>query len=73
VCVTAGLGGGSADGIHQIVIRNLSGFRYTCQQLAYFVLSRIFLMVKLWSGQEYLSKSVGKQGEEFIIAAPEKS
>jgi hypothetical protein len=32
------------NGIHQIVIRTLSIFRYLCPQLAYLVLSRIFLI-----------------------------
>jgi hypothetical protein len=32
------------NGIHQIIIRTLSGFRYLCQQLAYLVISRIFLI-----------------------------
>jgi hypothetical protein len=30
--------------IYQIGIRNLSGFCYLCQQLTYFVFSRIFLI-----------------------------
>ena len=34
----------SRHGFHQIVIRTLSGFRYLCQQLAYLVLVRIFLI-----------------------------
>jgi hypothetical protein len=33
------------DGIHQIVIRTLSGFRYLCRQLAYLVLSIAILVV----------------------------
>jgi hypothetical protein len=64
-------------GIHQIVIRTLSGFLYLCQQLAYLVLSRIFLIASkigelLRSCQKY-PQSVGKQGEEFLIAALVKS
>jgi hypothetical protein len=52
----------------------LSGFRYLCQQLAYLVFSRQFLIASkigesLGSYQEYPAKSVGKQGEEFLIAA----
>jgi hypothetical protein len=31
------------NGIHQIVIRILSGFCYLCQQFAYYVLSGIFM------------------------------
>jgi hypothetical protein len=66
------------DGIHQIVIRTLSGFRYLCQKLAYFVLSRIFLIASqidesLKRYQDYSAKSVGKQGGEFLIAALVKS
>jgi hypothetical protein len=66
------------DGIHQIVIRTLSGFRYLRQQLAYLVLSRIFLIASqidesLESYQDYSAKSVGKQGGEFLIAALVKS
>jgi hypothetical protein len=66
------------DGIHQIVIRTLSGFRYLCQKLAYLVLSRIFLIASqinelLESYQDYSAKSVGKQGGEFLIAALVKS
>jgi hypothetical protein len=66
------------DGIHPIVLRTLSGFCYLCQQLAYLVDSRIFLMnskigESLRSYQEYPAKSVGKQGEEFPIAALVKS
>jgi hypothetical protein len=68
----------SRDGIHQIVIRTLSGFRYLCQQPAYFVLSRIFLIASqidesLESYQDYSAKLVGKQGGEFLIAALVKS
>jgi hypothetical protein len=60
------------DGIHQIVIKTLSGFRYLCQQLAYLVLSRVFLIAStigefLESYQEYPAKSVGKQEGEFLI------
>jgi hypothetical protein len=66
------------DGIHQIVIRTLSGFRYLCQQPAYLVLSRIFLIASqidelLKSYQDYSAKLVGKQGGEFLIAALVKS
>jgi hypothetical protein len=66
------------DGIHQIVIRTLSGFRYLCQQLAYLVLSRIFPIASqmddsLESYQDYSAKSVGKQGGEFLIAVLVKS
>jgi hypothetical protein len=61
-------------GIHQIVLRTLSGFCYLCQKLAYLVLRKIFLIARkivesLRSYQEYPAKSVGKQGEEFPIAA----
>jgi hypothetical protein len=66
------------DGIHQMVIQTLSGFRYLCQQLAYLVLSRIFPIASqidesLESYQDYSAKSVGKQGGEFLIAALVKS
>jgi hypothetical protein len=66
------------DGIHQIVIRTLSGFHYLCQELAYLVLSRIFPIASqidesLESYQDYAAKSVGKQGGEFLIAALVKS
>jgi hypothetical protein len=65
-------------GIQQIVSRTLSGFCYLCQQLAYLVFSRIFLIAckigeLLGNYQEYPAKSVGKQGEEFLIAALVKS
>jgi hypothetical protein len=55
------------DKIHQIVIRTLSGFCYLCQQLAYLVDSRIFLIaskiIKLHgSYSEYPEKSVDKKG-----------
>jgi hypothetical protein len=61
-------------GIHQIVIRTLSVFRYLCQQLAYLELSNIFLIASkigesLRRYQEYPAKTVGKQGEKFLIAA----
>jgi hypothetical protein len=66
------------NGIHQIVIRTLSTCFYMCQQLAYLVLNRIFLqagkigeLLRIY--QEYPAKSVGKQGEEFLIAAVVKS
>jgi hypothetical protein len=64
--------------IRQIVIRTLSGFRYLCQQLAYLVHSRIFLIASqidesLGSYQDYSAKLVGKQGGEFMIAALVKS
>jgi hypothetical protein len=66
------------DGIHQVVIRNLSGYRYLCQQLAYLVLCRIFLKdskigLLLKSYQKYPAKSVGKLGEEFLIVELERS
>jgi hypothetical protein len=66
------------NGIHQIVIRTLSRFYYLCQQLAYIVLSRIFQIADkinelIGSYQEYPAKSVGKQEEEFLIAALVKS
>jgi magnesium-transporting ATPase (P-type) len=66
------------DRIHQIVNRTLSGFRYPCQQLAFLVLSRIFLIdikigLLLGSYQNYSAKLVGKQGGEFPIAALAKS
>jgi hypothetical protein len=62
------------DGIRQIVIKTLPGFRYLCQQLAYLVLSRIFLIASQIdeSLDEYSAKSVGKQGGEFLMAALEK-
>jgi hypothetical protein len=65
------------NGIHQIINRNLSAFRYLCQQLVYQVLSGIFWIASkngelLWSYQQYPAKSMGKQGEEFLIAAPVK-
>jgi hypothetical protein len=68
----------SWHGIHQIVIRTLSGLGYLSQQLANKVLSGIFLIASkigelLWSYQECPAKSVGKQREEFQIAALEKS
>jgi hypothetical protein len=68
----------SVDGTHQIVIRTLSGFLYLCQQLAFYVLSRIFLIASkigelLGSYREYSAKSTGKQGGEFLIAALVKS
>jgi hypothetical protein len=61
-------------GIHQLVIKTLSGFRHVCQQLAYFAFNRIFLIaskiLKLFgSYQEYSAKSVGKQGKAFLVAA----
>jgi hypothetical protein len=64
--------------IHQIVIRTLSGFSYLCQQLAYLVFSRIYLIASkigesLGSYQEYPAKSVGKQEEELLMVALEKS
>jgi hypothetical protein len=62
------------DGIHQIVNRTLPGFRYLCQQLAcgiILIASKIGEL--LWSYQEYPAKVAGKQGEEFLIAALEKS
>jgi hypothetical protein len=57
-----------------IFIRTLAGFRYLCPQLAYLVLSKIFLIVSeigdlLRSYQEYPTKSVSKQGEDFLIVA----
>jgi hypothetical protein len=60
----------SSDGINQIVIRTLAGFCYLCQQLAYLLVSRIFLVAgkigeSLRSYQEYPDKSVGKQGGEI--------
>jgi hypothetical protein len=66
------------DGMHLIVMRTLSGFRYLCQQPAYLVLSRIFLIASqidesLESYQDYSAKLVGKQGGEFLIAALVKS
>jgi hypothetical protein len=56
----------------------LSGFCYLCQQLACLVFSRIFLIASeigelLESYQEYPAKSVGKQGDELLIAALVKS
>jgi hypothetical protein len=68
----------SWDGFHQIVIRTLSGFRYLCQQLAYLVLSRIFLIASkigelLGRYQEYPAKSVGKQEVGFLIVAIAKN
>jgi uncharacterized membrane protein len=61
------------DGIHQIVGKSLVGFRYLYQQLAYSVVSGIFLIASkigelLGSYQEYPAKSVGKQVEELLIA-----
>jgi hypothetical protein len=68
----------SRYGIHQIVIRTLSGFCYLCQQPAYLVISRIFLIASqvdesLESYQDYSAKLEGKQGGEFLIAALVKS
>jgi hypothetical protein len=56
----------------------LTGFCYLCQQLGYLVVSGIFLISSkvgelLWSYQEYPGKSVGKQGEELLIATLVKS
>jgi hypothetical protein len=70
--------GASRNESDQILIKTLSGFRYLCQQLALKVLGRIFLMAsKIYESlrcyQEYPAKSVGKQGEEFLIAAQVKS
>jgi hypothetical protein len=64
--------------IYQLVIRNLSGFRYLCQQLAYLVLSRIFIIASkidesLGSYQEYPSIALGKQAGKFLIATLVKS
>jgi hypothetical protein len=61
-----------------IVIRTLAGFCYLCQQLPHLVLSKISLIVSeigdlLGSYQEYPTKSVSKQGEEFMIVAQVKS
>jgi hypothetical protein len=66
------------DGIHQIVSKSLVGVRYLCQQIGYLVASRIFLIAmeigeSLGSYQEYPAKSVGKQGEELLIATLLKS
>jgi hypothetical protein len=49
-----------------------------CQQLACLVICRIFLIAgkmveALGSYQEYPAKSVGKQGEEFVLVALVKS
>jgi hypothetical protein len=69
----------SGTGIYQIVINTFSGFDYLCQQLAYLVLSNIFLIARqivkfLGSYQEYPAKSEGKQnGEEFFIVVLVKS
>jgi hypothetical protein len=64
--------------VQQIVIRTLSGFCYLCQQLTYYVYSRICMIaIKMMnhsgSYQEYPSKSLVKQGGEFQIATLVKS
>jgi hypothetical protein len=66
------------DGIHQIFKGTLSRFCYLSQQLAYLVISRIFLIAtkfgeSLGSCQEYFAKSVGRQRREFLIGALVKS
>jgi hypothetical protein len=66
------------DIIYQIAIRTLSGLCYLCQQLAFVLLSGIFLIASktvasLSSYREYPAKSVGKHGEEFLIAVLVKS
>jgi hypothetical protein len=56
----------AGDGFHhKIVIRTLSGFCYLCQQLAYLVLRRIFMIASqigelLGSYQKYLAKWASK-------------
>jgi hypothetical protein len=59
------------NGIQQIVVRDLSGLCYLCQQLVYLVDNRIFLIANkigelLGSYQEHFAKSVGTQGEELV-------
>jgi hypothetical protein len=61
----------SSDGIHQIVIKTLSGFICLCLQLAYKFLSGIFLIASklgeslLRSYQQYPAKSASKLGESI--------
>jgi hypothetical protein len=66
------------NGIHQIVIKSLSEFRYLFQQLAYLVHSRIFpinnkISELLMNYHKNLAKSVVKHKEVFLIAVLVKS
>jgi hypothetical protein len=60
------------NGIHQIINRNLSAFRYLCQQLVYQVLSGIFWIASkngelLWSHQQYPANAAFPRSCKSIV------